>query len=78
MKILTQQLGWLIIFQYVRRGRQWVDRPDGDDQDSQVNLLHDGAQAGSNLFLLFLFDFLLLQSFSSFSEMTKLSQSTWW
>ena len=60
MKILTQQLTWLIPFQYVRRGRQWVDRPDGDDQDRQVNLLHDGAQAGSRLFLFICLIFLLL------------------
>ena len=41
-----------------------MDRPDGDDQDCQVNLLHDGAQAGSKLFVIHLFDFFIVAFFS--------------
>ena len=37
-----------VIYQYVRRGRQRMDRPWGDDQDRQVHLQDDGTQPGQD------------------------------
>ena len=50
-------------FQHVWRGRQWVDRPDGDDKDCQVDLLYDGAKAGLLDVFLGLFIHCLLRLF---------------